>query len=212
MTTEADIASQALTNNGFAAITALDKNSKDKAAQTVSYWYDAARREMLTRYNWRCCLKNTVLASDADYDEGTRYRLPADFLSLHTILPKHYTLESGYIYFRDPAGIFHSYYNLDGSTGLRITYVFDNVDPNTYAPLLHSALVAVLSEKVALSDKGDEKMAKRFWEQHLLLIEDAKRHDSIQAPIRLVPKRESALMLNRRYSTIYYGSMLDRLG
>lgn len=146
------------------------------AARNMRRWYDAARQQFLSEFNWSFAKKRQTLAthSDGEPDEGDwayRYQEPSDMLVARYLVPPGGTEDDAVPYERcvSTDGTMCLLTNLDDAV---LVYTFDNTNPAMYSAhgrIAFSYLLAqygagVLTGKQTLVDK----MAQAYYNMALV--------------------------------------------
>ncbi len=176
--TNADIANQALSKLGVAAIQALDDGSPN--AQACELVFAAERDALLASYPWKFAKKRKELPLDGSTPEfgfAYAYSLPPDFME---ILPptepdRPYEIEGGLL--------------LSDEAELSVRYIARITDANAMTPWFREALAHKLAIEIALKVAKDGVRKKSALEAtYPAALAEAKRADARNS----YPKRRNA--------------------
>lgn len=171
-TTKVSIASNALLLLGASPIASFEEGS-DRARLASNLW-DPLRKELLRRHTWNCAIKRKTLAPEAgspDFDFAYSFVLPSDFLRLLSIGTTterpDYAIEGGRLLF--------------GASVLRLRYVFDNAEPETWDAGLVAAMTASMTAAMAYPITQSATLAESKRQEFLAVLKTARAVDGVEA-------------------------------
>lgn len=168
MASVVDIANMALMECGQTSITALaDANERARACNTA---WPFVRRTVLAMHPWNAPTKRVLVdedATDPTWGFSKRYLVPTDCLRvLEVDTDLDWRIENGFIV-TDAAG-----------DDLGIRYIYDEEEPEFFAPGLTDALVAFLALRIMYRVNADKAFRDRIEGHWARILADAKRMDA----------------------------------
>ena len=168
------------------------------------------RRVLLKSYGWSFAIRDAMLASDSEFDQGARYELPADFLSVYLLEhPNSYRIEGGFLRrISNRATV-----DTVGAGGVLLKYIHNSEDIPVFCDIFIEALIVLLAMEVVRSTFNDNAKLQSLVAEHAYYLDLAARIDGAQTGIRAIPRTAGAYTAIRINHGNYYsnGSMLQRM-
>jgi hypothetical protein len=179
------IANLALNVIGEEPITSFSDN--DKAARTVSLWYEPVRRAVLRSHPWNFAVARRTLAQLTEvppFGYAHKYALPSDFLRLLSVndAARPYEIEKREF--------------LTDASEVQLRYVYDVTDPNQYDTLFLMTFAAALAVKIAMPITNDKEQAKLADAALEMALAEARSVDAMEIGPRQIEADE---WLNARF-------------
>lgn len=191
MSSPVQICSNALILTGGSPIASLTESS-DRAILMANL-YDQVRRATLRRHLWNFAITRVLLSPDATapaFEWAAAFTLPSDCLRVVSIgeLGEHpeYTLEGRKI--------------LSDEASIKLGYVRDEDDPNTFDAMFEDALCANLAYTAAWPLTKSETLQKAMFALYEIKIKEARAIDGSETPPGQV---DDSYLLNARRGSGY---------
>jgi len=174
-----DIANRALVKLGAEPLTSLSEDN-DRAV-SFNQLYDAVREATLEAYPWRFALKRAQLAqgaTDPTWGWASAFPLPADLLKVEStdLDSSPWTVERGELY--------------SDRSEMKIVYIFNVTDTNTFSPTYVEALSEHLASEMAIAVTGEANLKQFHWELYLAKIKEARTRDSQAGSPKQFPRSD----------------------
>ena len=163
------ICNSALGMIGAQSIASLDE--KTDRARLCKTLYDQTRRSLLRMHPWNCAIKRTELAASAvapAFGFAYAFPLPADFLRVIEISERDYKIEGREV--------------LADVEPIRLIYVFDNDNEQTWDGLLTEAMSIYMASKLAKPLTGSATEADAMDAALKGLLKQARAIDGQEEP------------------------------
>jgi hypothetical protein len=163
MSTDLDLANQALGLIGQDTVRSLTTSLNDKAVVAINLQLDSVKEQALRARDWNCARRRKALAAATNESLGewiNAYRIPSDCLAVRRLISflapgsRHrFSVES------DSQGKPILYCSIANAG---IVYTANITDVNRWDRLLFNAASAMLAAKLASSFSRDIKLAEKF--------------------------------------------------
>jgi hypothetical protein len=178
MSSETEIASNALTKLGAQPLTSIDDDDTQRARLCRAY-YPNVRNAVLRAYPWRCATQRQTLALHADTPVGDdwayQFALPTDPYCLRVLQVDdgtiRYTVEGRLI--------------LCDESSLYLKYIRRMSDTGNFDSLLQEAIECRLAAELAYPVTGSPTLIKAMWELYEAKLREARTVDGMDAPLEL---------------------------
>jgi hypothetical protein len=177
------IANSALLQVGGKRIESLTETSTE--AQIVNEFFEEVRRAVLTAHPWNCAIQRAVLIelSPPPFGFSRRFQLPTDNLRVLSLnATSDPIVANGYVIHDDG----YPRFKIEGSTLVtnddtaNIVYIFYNKNPQTYSPLLYSAMAARLAAEIAWPIARSRTLAETTWNIYSQKLQEARSMDGME--------------------------------
>lgn len=184
---EVSICSNALLMLGAQPIN--DFNESNDRARLAANLYAGARDSLLREHPWNCAVKRILLAPDVEtpvFGYPYSFTLPADYIRALTVnegYRKDYLIEGRQI--------------LTHANSVKLKYVFQNTDVNTYDSSLINLLEMLMAAKMAYAITQSTSMSQFRLEEYQMALRVAKAQNGLEYPPETLG--ESLLLEQRLY-------------
>ena len=177
MSSETEIASNALTKLGAQSITSLDDDTQ--RARLCRAYYPNVGDAVLRAYPWRCATIRTTLALSEDTPVGDdwayQFQLPVDPYCLRVL-----QVDDGTIPFTVEGRLI-----LCDESSLYLKFIRRMTDPGSFDSLLQEAIECRLAAELAYPVTGSPTLIKAMWELYEAKIREARTIDGMEAPLEI---------------------------
>ncbi|WP_335986904.1 hypothetical protein [Acinetobacter bereziniae] len=161
-TTKISICNHALSLIGSRSISSFDEETT--TAEHCRNVYDQTRKSVLRDHPWSCAKKRTILAPVTTYpafDFNHAFPLPKDFLRLIDAGQCQYEIENRHI--------------LSNNNELRLIYIFDNSNEDTWDSILVEAMALKLASRLCKPLTGSDAAGESAKAEYERQIAKARR-------------------------------------
>jgi hypothetical protein len=154
-------------------------------AKIVNELFEEVRRAVLTAHPWNCAIQRVVLIelSPPPFGFSHRFQLPTDNLRVLSLnATSDPIVANGYVIHDDG----YPRFKIEGSTLVtnddtaNIVYIFYNKNPQTYSPLLYSAMAARLAAEIAWPIARSRTLVETKWNLYSQKLQEARSMDGME--------------------------------
>lgn len=177
------VANRALTKLGAARITSLSDDNKQ--ARAVTSCFDDLRDAELRARRWQFSLKRTTLAAlvtTPSFGYLYQYQVPADFLKLDLVDDRFPDVNlDGYVNEEFLDWVIEGNLILtDIGAPLKLRYIAQIVDPNSWDPMFREVLACRIAAELAEDLTQSTGKRQQAWTEYQQAVKDAVKAGSIE--------------------------------
>jgi hypothetical protein len=173
MSSETEIASNALTKLGAQPITSIVDDTTQRANLCRAYYYNV-RDAVLRAYPWKCATEQAALAREIDapvFGYAYKFKLPVEPYCLRVLIVEDdppYDIKGRYLY--------------TDESSVNIEFIKRIEDPGEFDALLSEAIECRLAAELAWPVTKDSTLIKNMWALYEAKLREARTIDGMEAP------------------------------